>query len=190
MKKYLFQAICFLLLCNVVRVYGADEKTPINLSIYPPIAIFEEAKVYGIDLGLLGTQSEIVYGYQYSLFHSRVNKCYGIQESWIYASADNAYGIQSALVSKNKTCYGLQGGFVCISETVFGMQGNIGLFGKTNYLKGVQINVLNICKEEIHGVQIGVLNIAGRLKGVQIGALNIIIDSKIIPAMIGLNISW
>src|SRR3989339_396975 len=189
MKKFIFQIVYFLMLVNVVKIYAAHEKTPINLSIYPPITIFEEAKVYGIDLGLLGTQSKIVYGYQYSLFHSRVNKCYGIQESWIYASADNIYGIQSAFVTKNKTCYGLQSGFVCTSETVLGVQGNVTIFSKTNYIKGAQFGVLNICREDAQGAQVGILNYAGSLRGVQIGVLNIIKNPKIIPVMIGLNIS-
>lgn len=57
-------------------------------------------------------------------------------------------------------------------ERMSGIQMN-GLWNTAGYMDGVQLSsIFNRVREDGKGVQIGLLNISGRMKGVQIGAIN------------------
>jgi hypothetical protein len=186
MKKIIF--LFFALMMAGMNVH-AEMWTPLNISIYSPVALVSEANVAGLDIGLL---------------YTNVNECYGIQGSLIYGNAGYMHGLQTALVTGAGTLYGLQCGLVCHAEDVSGLQVYVfysntlesfsgiqlgAVFAKAENFYGLQGGFVNQA-EDLHGLQIGFINIATRLKGLQIGAINVVKECTLIPFMVGLNVGW
>jgi len=91
MIRYIF--IITLLLTFFYCVEGAI--TPVNISLWPPICLFKEADVYGLDVGIIATKSNKVYGIQFApLWNRNAEELYGIQMSFINYQSNHLKGIQ------------------------------------------------------------------------------------------------
>jgi len=148
--------------------------------------------VQGVDLGLLGNESESDTGLMLSGLYSHCRGSMGgLQLSGLWSRAGELDGLQaSGLVSRSKgrtsgvqlsgignyaAAHGLAvqvAGVVNHCDSLRGGQvaaiANVAEFGG----KGAQVGLVNACKGFLSGVQVGLVNSADNLNGVQIGVIN------------------
>jgi hypothetical protein len=130
---------------------------PLNIGIFPPLAIYDNPSIKGIDLGCFATKSENVTGIQISFLHNQTVNLNGIQ-SGFFNIAGNVKGFQNGLYIL--TCF----------------------LNKAVDLQGGQLGGINIAKN-VRGFQFGFVNITNHLNGVQIGLCNIAKSGAILPVM-------
>jgi hypothetical protein len=183
------------------------------------IASYVDEYIYGIQMGFFYCKTKNLYGIQLFPavsdienvgkgiqlgFYNRCNKFYGFQYGMLN-SANRFKGFQIGYMNynigrrKKKTKRYLGEDPVYIKhnnrspgfgkmERFEGVQCAM-CFNSVEEFRGVQIGVVNI-SDNCKGVQFGALNWCTTLQGVQIGGLNIIKKSRLIPLMVGVNISW
>ena len=172
-----------------------DSHTPvIGLRLNLPVS--DNETVGGLDIGL-GSNVENFSGIRLNLSSWAGKAVRGIDVSLIGIGGDESEfdGIQIAGICAASQMRGLQAGIVSYAATLRGLQ--IGLWSAACDLCGLQIGLANFAESPrgiqlgifnasdmppqtcgtVHGVQIGLVNLAATLHGVQIGLLNIVPDS-------------
>lgn len=168
-----------------------------KLSLYNDIALFNNATVSGLDLGI-ATTTQKVNGIQFALLSSS-SDLDGMQIGYIWADCTNGVGGQMGIVttagkissqmgavSIAKEVNGGQTGFlVALADKVDGSQFGIVTYAKA--VQGTQYGYVNICQGSLEGLQIGGVNYADSMKsGLQIGLVNICSNAAF-PAMVFIN---
>lgn len=170
------------------------EFTPIQLSLFYPAQIFpKETKVQGlrinliygvndemtgIDLGVVNKTTGTTQGLQLGLFPlggvNVTEELEGFQFAGFWGGANLASGdvsgiqISGILVGFNK------------AKDLNGIQIAAALLGANTAVnsKGMQIATLYNQAEQLHGLQVGIVNVCEQLQGVQIGLANIVKGSN------------
>jgi hypothetical protein len=158
----------------------------INLSFYPPLSLYQDADITGVDIGLIATHTGGVRGLHTGLAVAIAERAvYGVQGAFIHCSADACTGYQTSFLCKTGGfMVGVQDGFICTAGGLTGVQ--TGFLCVTESLHGLQIGFINI-GGDVAGVQIGFLNSCDRLHGMQLGLLNIAGEGAMLPFMVFLN---
>ena len=161
---------------------GAVGWTPVQVGIFAPVSI-----PWGFDWD--------VKGFDLDLFYIETVKLQGLGISGIASrTRDNQDGllISGACNWNDADVHGL--GITLGANLGFGdVYGvDIATFGMRNLMKGMDVNLLASYQkdfvgwqtinsaEELHGVQIGAINVAHECPwGLQIGVINIILDNKV-----------
>jgi hypothetical protein len=136
----------------------AEGEKPINLSLFPPVQIFDEntsiaglrlgvysynADVTGLDVGLVQRSSGHLKGLQWAVVGWAEGGFTGWQNSWINFAKGASTGVQTGFVNYVATAEGFQWGGVNYGES----------------FSGLQLSFLNIA-DELDGLQVGILNVA------------------------------
>src|SRR3989339_799158 len=115
MKKMLTLAITVLAFAGI-SAFAAD-KSPVQVSLLPTLAIPNVQTVHGLDLGLIA---------------SNIEEVQGLQATWIFGGTD-------------KKLVGVQLGFVNKGNNVIGLQ--YGFYNGANKVTGVQVGLVNLIKK-------------------------------------------
>ncbi|HBU70384.1 MAG TPA: hypothetical protein DEE98_08400 [Elusimicrobia bacterium] len=129
MKKMLTLAITVLAFAGI-SAFAAD-KSPVQVSLLPTLAIPNVQTVHGLDLGLIA---------------SNIEEVQGLQATWIFGGTDKKLvGVQLGFVNKGNNVIGLQYGFYNGANKVTGVQ--LGFINVTEKMTGVQVGLVNLIKK-------------------------------------------
>ena len=154
----------------------AGDNGILKLSLWDDIAVAlpnNTQTVRGVDLGI-GSKTDSIYGWQANLIGGEAGELRGINEAFGYVKVNEGYGINSAWIyARSNEFYGIQGAIVDINDSHFGgLQGGIVNFANGKLI-GAQLGLYNQV-EDLHGVQLGIVNNAKHIsKGLQVGIVNI-----------------
>ena len=188
------------------------EKKPLDQWTFFQLGFFpnfpegtKNSNVYGLKLGApMVSGYGRVYGIEPSLLYSGTDYINGIQATWVGPSiCKETYGIQAAWFGPTiaKTVYGIQAscavniadevigfdpGLVCITKNITGFQASA--VNISDKVTGFQASAVNVVREELKGVQLGVVNYSKK-SGCQFGLINIIEDGAL-PFTIIFNIKF
>ncbi|MBO7482949.1 MAG: hypothetical protein J6U17_03580 [Kiritimatiellae bacterium] len=155
--------------------------TPFKLTLLAPstgLGIFGDPRmaVYGLDLGVFGSETE---------------EAWGISSAGLFNMAHEVYGLKTGVVNTDEIMYGFHVGVFNVGYEVKGFQiggwnfatkegagFQIGAINYANDMSGIQIGGINSASS-MAGLQIGAINFADHMKGIQLGAFNIIADLKV-----------
>lgn len=167
-----------------LTVFHDDESYGLQIGPMPSVtrggglqcgAAPEAGRFVGLQVGLVSATSKNLRGLQISPLNnidSRKTRLRGIQVGAVNGSGDVG-GLQLGMANRGVSLRGLQVGVANRVDRIRS-GGQIGpinvILGKRS--GGFQAGAINVCREGISGIQIGLFNTAKSLKGVQIGLLN------------------
>jgi hypothetical protein len=157
----------------------ADQSTPFQLSLFHPAQLFSDD--YSID----GFRLNFIYGVNQDIKGADI----GI----VNETEGSAHGFELGL--DNRVAHDFGGGqFGLFNEVKRDFNGvQIGLIANITgrSCEGFQAAIFyNNAEEEMHGLQLGIVNHAGSLEGVQIGIINFNDDTRYKGFMPFLNASF
>ncbi len=179
MMKIPLMVVLFIALCpfHAKAEEQAEKWTALQVSIWEPYQLFgKDRDVYGLRVNALYGKNRNVYGLDIGTLNESGDTT-GIQMGLLVNAAKGSFtGIQAA------------GGFNYMGgEGLWGIQAS--LLG--NYadgdLNGLQVGMVNVA-ERVRGVQIGLVNYCQKMSGLQIGLVNIVKEGWL-PYSTVLNVS-
>ena len=148
MKKTISFLFVFLLLFSFVTSVNAQEKKPIQVSLFTPIQIFpENTDIAGIRFNFLYGRNASVTGLDIGLVnHTTKGVSKGVQYGLVGVAEDRFVGFQTNFINVTQADFeGFQWGFVNHGNDVNGFQ--LGFVNYARTMKGLQIGLVNIIKE-------------------------------------------
>ena len=136
---------------------------PFQISIFPPIQIFEEeVHITGLKLNLLYGYNTAVSGFDFGVL-SGAGDFEGIQLNLANYVQEEARGLRLSLINLSDDTEGIE-----IAPINYASVG----------AEGLRIGVVNVAAES-KGLQIGLVNYTRHMRGIQIGLINVIAESKV-----------
>ncbi len=127
----------------MVSARGFCDWTPLQVQVYPSVAVPPAADVTGLSLNIFGVSGQV----------------YGVQISGLTFTG-SVYGLQLGGYNRvGEGIYGMQAGAVNVTAGMRGLQ--LGLYNRARDVSGVQIGLFNYCERTLKGVQIGFANVGG-----------------------------
>lgn len=156
------------------RAEKGETKSPISLSLFPPVQIVpEKGSVYGFRLNLYGVNHN-VSGLDIGLVNRVENDFVGLQWlgfGWVKGNLQGAQWNYITNVTKG-TMEGVQFGIVDLAgKKSAGAQLGVVTWAKTG-LTGAQLGVVDYA-ETFTGLQFGLVNVTDNLTGLQLGLVNV-----------------
>ena len=141
---------------------AAQDESPINLSVFPPIQIVGETEsVRGVRLSLLFGRNANVTGLDWSFIanHTTGNQK-GLQLGLGALVEGDFTGLQwnAAVNVTQGEMYGVQTGIINVTGSARGFSWGGVNYSKGNY-KGLQLAIVNYAQSMAGGVQVGLINI-------------------------------
>lgn len=93
------------------QVYAEES---VNLSLFPPVQLYQKPSIRGVDLGLIMTESKNVVGVQFCFIVNKTDKIVGVQYGFVNIAKD-VKGLQWGFINYTEKLYGVQLGLLNIA---------------------------------------------------------------------------